>query len=220
VDYDGDGELDLLGGQFGGYVFLARGTGKGDFEAPAKLTDVKGAVVSLGQVWSDEASQWQKSEGPIQEIGLYPLAVDWDGDGDLDLLTGGYSGSLGVRINQGTRQKPQLAATLTAVKAGGRPLEVEAGNSPAFADCDGDGLRDLVVASSRGTIRLYLNVGTAKAPKFAEGVVILRKAGASYLKVAAGDLNGDGVTDIVFGAKLEGKQPLWISYGVKQGAPR
>lgn len=212
MDYDGDGNLDLLGGQFGGYVFLARGTGKGDFGAPAKLQDAAGADLSFGQVWT---TQWTKSGG-LNEIGLYHLAVDWDGDGDLDLLTGGYGGSLGVRLNEGTRKEPKLSTTLTPVKAGEKKLKVAAGNSPAFSDFDGDGLRDLVVASSKGKIRFYKNTGSAKAPAFAEGVVILEKKGARYLKVAAGDLNGDGVTDLVFGAQIKGsKNPIWVMYGKK-----
>lgn len=213
MDYDGDGKLDLLGGQFGGFVFLARGTGKGDFTTPAKLKDAKGAEVSFGKVWTES---WTKSEG-LDEIGLYHLAVDWDGDGDLDLLTGGYSGSLGVRLNEGTRKEPKLSAAPSPVKAGEANLKVAAGNSPAFADFDGDGLRDLIVASSKGKIRFYKNVGSAKAPSFAKGVVILTKAKARYLKVAAGDLNGDGVIDLVFGAEVKGnKHPIWVMYGVKQ----
>ena len=211
MDYD----LDLLGGQFGGFVFLARGTGKGDFAAPTKLKDAKGAEVSFGQVWTDH---WTKSGG-LDEIGLYHLAVDWDGDGDLDLLTGGYSGSLGVRLNEGTRKEPKLSTTLSPILAGEAKLKVAAGNSPVFADLDGDGLRDLVVASSKGKIRFYKNVGTAKAPAFAKGVLLLTKAGASYLKVTAGDLNGDGVVDLVFGAQVKGsKHPIWVMYGVKKVA--
>lgn len=212
MDYDGDGHLDLVAGQFGGYVFLARGTGKGDFSAPEKLKDPAGAALSFGRVW---AKQWVKSGG-LDEIGLYHLALDWDGDGDLDLLTGGYSGSLGIRLNEGTRTAPKLSATLKPVLAGEAKLKVAAGNSPAFADFDGDGLRDLVVASSKGKIRFYKNVGDAKAPAFAAGVVILTKAKSRYLKVAAGDLNGDGVTDLVFGAQVKGtKHRLWVMYGVK-----
>jgi VCBS repeat protein len=215
VDYDGDGKLDLLGGQFGGYAFLAKGTEKGEFSAPAKLKDAKGAEVSFGKVWT---TQWTQGGG-LDEIGLYHLAVDWDGDGDLDLLTGGYYGSLGIRLNEGTRKDPKLSTTLSPVKAGEAKLKVAAGNSPAFADFDGDGLRDLVVASSKGKIRFYKNTGTAKAPAFAKGVVILTKPKARYLKVAAGDLNGDGVTDLVFGAQIKGsKHPIWVMYGVKKVA--
>ena len=42
MDFNGDGTLDLVGGQFGGFVYVALGKGKGQFAPPAKLKDEKG----------------------------------------------------------------------------------------------------------------------------------------------------------------------------------
>ncbi len=58
------------------------------------------------------------------------------------------------------------------VMADGVPIAVEAPGfaCPTFHDVDGDGLRDLVVGQFKeGKLRLFKNVGSAKAPKFAKG---------------------------------------------------
>ncbi|MBK8095813.1 MAG: hypothetical protein IPK26_01820 [Planctomycetes bacterium] len=39
-------------------------------------------------------------------------------------------------------------------------------SGPLFADLDGDGKKDLLVGTFAGTIEVFANVGTAKAPKF------------------------------------------------------
>lgn len=62
-----------------------------------------------------------------------------------------------------------------ALKADGKIIGVESPGfaSPAFADVDGDGLRDLVVGQfSQGKMHFFKNIGTAKAPKFAKGTFI------------------------------------------------
>ena len=53
------------------------------------------------------------------------------------------------------------------LEAGGQPIDVAGFAAPFVADVDGDGLRDLLVGQDEGgKLRIYLNRGTNRRPKF------------------------------------------------------
>ena len=54
------------------------------------------------------------------------------------------------------------------LQAGGKDIntgQYGAHGGPLFADCDGDGLKDLLVGNIAGGMQLFRNVGTNEAPK-------------------------------------------------------
>ena len=191
-------------------MYILRGKGDMTFEAPRRLLDKKETPVQLGEFWDEKNRKWGKTEGedPTRDLCVYPLAVDWDGDGDLDLLLGGFRGRMAVRINEGTAAKPVFAEKNTPVKADGKILSATGGGvSPTTADWDGDGRWDLICGRSKGEVVWYRNTASKGMPTFAAAQTILEKPGekeadrpCSYLKVAVGDINHDKKLDLVVGA--------------------
>ena len=87
-------------------------------------------------------------EGPdIFKLDYYPVleTVDWDHDGDLDLLAGGFiTGRIYfTKTLRAPGSEPQAAAEPVRWSADGKPLDVQWAAAPAVADLDGDGDWDL-----------------------------------------------------------------------------
>ncbi len=87
VDWDGDGLVDLVAGSFGqpyeatppGGVYLYRNVGAAGAPRFAAAT----TLIAPTEIAAPEADR--------PNVGLYADPVDYDGDGDLDLLVGGYA---------------------------------------------------------------------------------------------------------------------------------
>ena len=134
---------------------------------------------------------------PGDSASVGPLALaDYDGDGDLDLFVGG-------RIVPGAY--PLSPSSRLYRNVGGRFVRDSVNNrlfagigmvsAAQFADIDGDGWPDLLVAIEWGTIRIFLN----RAGQFRPAPDVPGLAGlySRWNGLATGDLDGDGRLDIV-----------------------
>jgi len=208
-DFDGDGDLDLLCGEFldGFTYFENTGTRREPRYAAGhclRLADGSPLAMDLEMI--------------------VPVAFDWDRDGDFDLIVGDEDGRVALVENTGK------LADRTPVFLAPRYFQQESDTlkcgalaTPVGCDWDGDGDDDIVSGNTAGYIEFFENLSGDKAaePKWAAPVRL--KAGGKTFRVLAGpngsiqgpaeakwgyttfsvaDFNGDGLPDIVYNSIL------------------
>lgn len=206
VDFDGDGVRDLLANSYDpGHCYFFRGLGEQRFEPPVEIVDRNSVPVRSSPVQQQD----------FQSFGSFFTPVDWDADGDQDLLVGCFNGDLKLRLNEGDAKTHAFAAENIVVNAGDEPLKVSAHCCPTVADWDGDGLWDLIVGADDGSVTWYRNVGKSSEPKFEKGIELIAKHdGSGYnllrwsdeslppgirTQVEVADFNNDGKLDLLVG---------------------
>lgn len=208
MDFDGDGKLDLVSGSYDpGELYLFRGLGQGKFAAREVIRDRSGKPILK------VPDQKEK----VESFGSWMTLVDWDDDGDLDILVGTFDGMIFLRRNEGTRTKPAYATQNEWVMVGSKRLRVPGGEhaNPVIADWDGDGLWDIITGSGEGGVYWYRNVGKRGQPEFANPVALVAKhEGIGYselldaaqdpkpgirAQIAVVDYDGDGKLDLLLG---------------------
>lgn len=162
-DWDKDGHTDLIVAQEDGRATFVKNTGK----------MVDGMPDFLPPVFFRQRAEYLKV-GALAT----PFSVDWDNDGDEDLIVGDTAGYLNFVENLDGGVPPKWAAPVH-LKAGDEVMRIQAGpngsiQGPAeakwgytvcnVADWDQDGLKDIVVNSIWGEVLWYRNSGTEKAP--------------------------------------------------------
>jgi len=128
--------------------------------------------------------------------------VDWNSDGLIDLLCGESDGTVHLYINVGSAGSP-LLTDAGLLQVGGSTLTVGSYSMPYVVNWNHDRPLDLIVGSSDGTVRLFINDGTSTNPHFSAEQYVLD--GGAHLDVGsraspcAADMNGDGLFDLVVG---------------------
>lgn len=217
ADLTGSGKLDLVAGNYFGDIFVIRNSGSGQAPQFPQPPSVARAVIPT---MKDPVRRW----GNV----FAPLMHDWDGDNKPDLLVGegSYSANnIHLFINQGSAASPAFNEEKR------QPLALGEGRqqlTPALADLNGDGKADLVVSDRRGRATGYLRpdnwkfgdtlapsgfLGKAGGLTRDEGQALVLGSGISTL--GTGDLNGDGLFDLVVG-KSNGRIAWSANKGTKE----
>jgi len=167
IDWDKDGDIDLVVGQEDGRVALIENTGK----------TVEGVPQFLPPKFFQQKADYVKF-GALST----PCSFDWDSDGDEDLICGNTAGYIGFIENLGlSGHRPKLAKPVY-LKADGKIIRIMAGDNGSIqgpcetkwgytavsvADWDHDGLADIIVNSILGKIVWFKNIGKIGAPQLA-----------------------------------------------------
>lgn len=231
MDMNEDGHMDILVGSFEGGPFIIMG-GKKGYTKPDYIRDQSGKHVVISAFWNFDEDKWDETDRAESEGHCTSAsAVDWDNDGDLDLLLGDYDGGkLYLRKNEGTATKPSFANINVAVLAGGEPIVIEKGlAAPCIADWNNDGLFDILCGGCKGGVYLFQNTGKKGEPEFASAKVLIKPLkGEDFIKrvpsidgepimpgssyhITATDYDGDGDLDLLVGGRaswLEGPATL------------
>jgi hypothetical protein len=150
VDFNHDGHLDLLVGE-GTYsansIHLLRNASTGGVP---KFSDAGHTHIAYG-------------DGREQ---LIPTVVDFDGDGNPDLLVADRSGEISVYLNPGKAQPPGSEFKRVSTLSFGAVSKLPGLCSVCAADFNGDGLFDLILGMPNGHIAVALNTGSKGSPQF------------------------------------------------------
>jgi len=152
-DYNGDGLLDILVGNYHKYVSPAT------HGCYLSLYENVGTATQPAYRLVDEDFANMKQYNLRR---LVPTLADMDGDGDKDLLLGDEDGFLIYLINQGSVVSPSFPSLIPNYSG----IDVGQNASPQLVDVNRDGKIDLLIGERNGNTNYYENIGTATAPSF------------------------------------------------------
>lgn len=221
VDWDGDGDIDILSGNTAGYIEWFENLSGPGVERPRWAAPVR--LEAGGTIFRVVAGPNGSIQGPVEAKWGYTTfsAADWNGDGLPDVVLNSILGEVVWLRNVGTRRSPRLAApepvsvewdgAAPRLAWGwktpqGKSLLTQWRTTPVVYDVTGDRLPDLLMLDTEGYLALFERAGqTLKAPRRVlvdESGTPLRlnermAGGSGRRKLAVADWNGDGKFDLL-----------------------
>lgn len=164
VDWEGDGDIDLIVGDEDGRVALLENTG---------------IVKNHMPIFNPPYYLQQKADEVKFGALVTPFSVDWDDDGDEDLVCGNTAGYIGFIENIDGNNPPAWNAP-QRLTADGSVIRIMAGENGSIqgpaeqkwgyttlsvADWDHDGRKDIIINSIWGKVEWYRNIGEQGHPR-------------------------------------------------------
>ncbi len=227
-DFDGDGNVDVIGLSVYGAIQLFRGSGNGQLAPATLVTHLNGSGDSVVAADFNEDSK-------------VDIAAGASGPGRLEVLLGQGNGTFGTSIVLTIGQLQTPATLLTgdfdedghkdllvyaAAQAGGQALILLGHGDGSFtkqqifslvnitglatADLNRDGHTDLVATYGNNYLTVQLGAGDGTF----SGVAGLRpntKAQSDH--VIADDVSGDGIVDVIVGNNLPDTMSILVGHG-------
>lgn len=224
ADFDADGDLDLLCGEFLDQFTYFENAGtrqKPIYSAGQRVTTLEGKAVAMDLEM------------------IVPIAFDWDRDGDVDLIVGDEDGRVALVENVGLQNGAPKFLQPVYFQQKADTLKCGALATPFPFDWDDDGDLDILCGNTAGYIEFFENVSQRgskelvwNAPKRLEvdGKVFRVMAGKNgsiqgpaeakwgYTTISVADWDQDGLADIVYNSIL-GKVE-WLKNIGQKGAPK
>ncbi|MBN8709823.1 MAG: hypothetical protein BGO12_11330 [Verrucomicrobia bacterium 61-8] len=121
---------------------------------------------------------------------LSPTVVDYNGDGQPDLLVTERTGKIALHLNDGKPWKPGVelpfTSFLSAGSASGTPISLGGISTITTGDLNGDGLFDIIVGKTNGRVAVIYNTGTKTEPKWGQPVELKGDVGTKPFKLPSG----------------------------------
>jgi hypothetical protein len=223
ADFDGDGDLDILCGEFLDKFTYFENTGtrrEPKYAAGERLVH-EGKPIAMD----------------LQMI--LPSPIDWDADGDVDIIVGDEDGRVALVENTGriAGRVPSFLPPVYFQQQADR-LKCGALATPVGYDWDGDGDEDIVSGNTAGYIEFFENLdkGEGEMPRWAaptklkaSGETIRIQAGENgsvqgpceakwgYTTLSVADWNVDGLPDLVVNS-IWGKVVWYENTGTRKQA--
>ena len=208
ADFNGDGRNDIaIANNLKSKIELLiqrESVGQGKATVAVDPNDVDVNVIT-------PPTRFEKQDIALSQKVYSLVCGDLDGDKTMDLAFYGEPRGLYVLLQKSGDSetgKPRLPSWRTAKK-----INIEDGlltpNALVCADLNNDGTSDLVLAG-RDCVYILLQKGGSLAEP------VKYPVGAQLLGLDVGDLNGDGINDLVF-LTSDNEKPLHVRFGFKTG---
>lgn len=215
VDFDQDGQLDMVYNHADETLSIRRGNGDGTFAPPQRVgTHASGGSLTFADFDNDGhldmATARVAGDSRPGDVGFYygtrnglvdQLAVDLDGDGNEEVLA----------INEANdRLKIFIGDNLDRLNRGNDLLTGRAPQAVTTGDLNGDGRLEIITANRAGR-SISVLTGTLATGYTSSEILV----GSAPIDVLTRDINGDGHIDVL--VLDEVANAIWVLRGSASG---